>query len=605
MRRKNQEQPRLPGRKFLGSAVIVLAAAVAIWPQMVHGPTCNSDFYFHFVSWSDAQRSIVQGILYPHWANSPNFGFGEPRFVFYPPLSWMAGALLGMVLPWKTVAVALAFLLLAGTGLANRVLAREMMEDGPATLAGCAAIFLGRSISDVSLRCDYAELTGGFWIPFLLMFLLRRRNLSGGMWQQAFDGSAAPLALVIAGIWLSNGPLGIEADYLAAAIALLSAVLEKSWAPMVRATCGVTLGMGLTGFYLIPAFWERRWANFQEAVTRPGFLIENSWLFGRHADPALARHDATLFKISVIGAAMFAVTVISMLVAWRRGTLPRERRWRIPLVIIPFAVFILLTPVSLPIWNWLPQLRFLQFPWRWLLVMQTPLAIFFASAVWVVPLRRRNAILAACALLFFAVGTATWAFSFSDCRVFDSGLKDWEEKGGAYGKPEYSPAGAQYQLVVPDIPSNCVIRNLSDLENISGEPGETLNAVQAESQNICTGDFREHLNLPELKGFSGVANQAGYLVLRLRSFPAWRVKVNGHVTGAMAEPGHGLLAVPVTPGPVDVVVRWRTTPDVVAGRWVSVLAILLLIALYVGERRLAVPQAREAEEAVTTARKPR
>ena len=175
------------------------------------------------------------GFLYPHWAYSPNFGAGEPRFVFYPPLSWMAGAILGMFLPWSVVPLVLSILLLAATGLAIRALARETMADGPATLAGCAAIFLGYALFNVYKRCDFAELTGGFWIPLLLLFALRRRNPSGNFWERTFDGSAAPLALVVAGIWLSNGPVGIMASYLLAAVALVSALMENSLVPMVRA----------------------------------------------------------------------------------------------------------------------------------------------------------------------------------------------------------------------------------------------------------------------------------------------------------------------------------------------------------------------------------
>ena len=48
---------------------------------------------------------------------SANFGAGEPRFVFYSPLTWMLGAALGFVLPWTLVPVVMTFLLLAGTGL--------------------------------------------------------------------------------------------------------------------------------------------------------------------------------------------------------------------------------------------------------------------------------------------------------------------------------------------------------------------------------------------------------------------------------------------------------------------------------------------------------
>ena len=45
------------------------------------------------------------------------------------------------------------------------------------------------------------------------------------LWRRALDGSTAPLALVLAGVWLSDAPLGVMASYLLAAVALAAALL--------------------------------------------------------------------------------------------------------------------------------------------------------------------------------------------------------------------------------------------------------------------------------------------------------------------------------------------------------------------------------------------
>src|SRR6202011_3599079 len=90
-------------RRFAGPGLIVLSATVATVPQFMRGPSCGHDFDFHLVSWIDAQQSWRQGIPYPHWTPTPNFEAGEPRFVFYPPLTWMLGAVLGAVFPWRFV----------------------------------------------------------------------------------------------------------------------------------------------------------------------------------------------------------------------------------------------------------------------------------------------------------------------------------------------------------------------------------------------------------------------------------------------------------------------------------------------------------------------
>ena len=52
------------------------------------------------------RASGTRASLYPHWVASANYGAGEPRFVFYPPLSWMLGAMLGVMLPWTWTPIA-------------------------------------------------------------------------------------------------------------------------------------------------------------------------------------------------------------------------------------------------------------------------------------------------------------------------------------------------------------------------------------------------------------------------------------------------------------------------------------------------------------------
>jgi hypothetical protein len=154
-------------------------------------------------------------------------GAGEPRFVFYSPLTWMLGAGLGLALPWQFVPMALTFLLLAGTGLATRALARRGAHRGAATLAGCAAIFSGYALFTAYERTAFAELAGGCWIPLVFLYIALHRRDASGLWRRAFDGSAFPLALAVAGAWLSNPTVGVMACYLLAAVALTSALLSS------------------------------------------------------------------------------------------------------------------------------------------------------------------------------------------------------------------------------------------------------------------------------------------------------------------------------------------------------------------------------------------
>ncbi len=496
--------------------------------------------------------------------------------------------MLGLIVPWPVVSTVLAYLLLAATGLANRALARQMIADGPATLAGCASIFLGNMLVDVYMRSDFAELAGGFWIPLLLLFQLRRYTKARlpKPCLQRMLGGVVPLTLVVAGIWLTNGPLGIMASYLLAATALVSAAIRKSWEPLVRAVLSFAIGGALAAVYLVPAIWERGWANIGSAISEREYVVENGWLFTHSDDPAWSRYYTMLDIHSWLALAMFGICAASVWIAWKRGKLATERAWWIPLALIPVAVLLMHLPLSEPLWNWLPALRYLQFPWRWLVVMNAPLAFFFAVAVWINPLRGRVALSAACTLVFFVITGAAWGICSQNCHDVDTAIPLVERTQGIRGKPEYSPPGIRHALVEPDVAANCEVKNIEDLSGAEHD----RQVSQSGSMHGCSGKFLQVADLPEHKVFVGTTDHAGYLILHLRSYPAWRVTVNGRVSSAVREEGYGLIAVPIPPGQAMVAVDWTTTPDVWLGRVLSALALALVTAIWLAERKLLRPR---------------
>ena len=186
---------RILPQSYWGVILILLAAAVAVVPQLIRGNSCGHDFDVHLVSWLDCVNAWRHGIPYPHWAPSPNYGAGEPRFVFYPPLTWMLGAALGVIFPWSIAPIVLTFLTLAGTGLATRALALEALDDAPATLAGCVALFSGFALFTAYERSAFPEFAGGVLLPLLLLFALRDRALrlapASLARRASFDGSTA------------------------------------------------------------------------------------------------------------------------------------------------------------------------------------------------------------------------------------------------------------------------------------------------------------------------------------------------------------------------------------------------------------------------------
>jgi len=146
--------------------------------------------------------------------------------------------------------------------------------------------------------------------------------------------------------------------------------------------------------------------------------------------------------------------------------------------------------------------------------------------------------------------------------------------------------------IATGLPAACLVTDpFNTLGKPTGDPDS--NPVWQADQGSCDQTIsasavegKNHTEHFELKGNTV---HAGYLVLRLTRYPAWRVVLNGQQVGDMPQRNDGLLTIPVLQGPVALTVDWTATPDVVAGRWLSALAAVLITGLWWAERKLARP----------------
>jgi len=579
-----------------GILLIPLAALLAASPRFFRGVSCGHDFEFHLISWLETQRSWSQGVLYPHWAQTPNWDAGEPRFVFYPPLTWMLGALLGYAIPWEWVPATLTFLFLTAVGLSTRALARRFLAAPAATLAGVLASATPYAFFTAYERTAFSELAAACWIPLLLLFAWRQSQiwvpqvsiLRPGIAQirTALDGSAAPLALILAAVWLTNAPAGVMASYLLAFAAAAAAVILRQWWPIVRAATAAPIGIGLAAFYLVPAACEQRWIDIQQAVD-VGMRVGDSWLFSRHASPDLALHDQVLRAASILLVLTTVLALSALVVGLRRCRLSRESRmYWLPLAILVPGIFLLQLPVSAPVWNLLPKLQFLQFPWRWLMVLGIPYAIFLAAAT---PLQNRRSrawsAVICIAILALYTGLASHFF-FQICDEEDqvsNQLAIFHAGTGVEGTDEYAVAGSDNSQIASGLPDGCLV---SDPAQELGESQDGTAPVWYAEQGSCDDTYTAQLWQNEHKLLQIDSDHDGFVILRLSRYPAWQITVNGKPATSPISRQDGLAVVSVAAGPSTIEVRWTTTPDVRWGRDISLASLVLLAALWMAERRI-------------------
>ena len=575
-------EPMPRDRRYL--LMVPLAALVAVLPLLLHGCSCGHDFDFHLLNWIEAATQFSHGNLHPHWAFTPAFNAGEPRFVFYPPISWYLGAFLGMVLmhlpyvsevaTWNAVPVLFTWIALTASGFALYRLAREFVRPDAALIASALYLANPYMLFTAFERTAYAELLAAAWMPLLLLAILREKV--------TVPRVALPLAL----LWLTNAPAAVMGSYTLALLAALRLISNfragETSAPLIasegraagrsaalslalKTAGGTLLGLGLAAFYIVPAAYERRYVQIATAIM-PGLRIQDNFLFEHTTGPDAADHDTVLRTASMVAVLLVAVTAAVLIANFIRRRMA-VRAYAVPVFPLTFlaaGIGFLLIPWSLPIWSHVPQAAFLQFPWRLMAVLAVVLAVAVGGMLDGLRLGPwASGILG----LAVAAGLAFPAYRVFGQRCFiedqpGTRLALFHSSAGTDATDEYTPLGADNNAL-----------------KASGPPYWLSDSAQAPAPlNVIPAAVAARFNIS--------TPHAEFLIINLRAYPSWKIALDGTVNAQRIPRRDGLIALPVPAGASMVEIRYGQMFDQTLGDGITLLALALLLwLLYAGWMR--------------------
>ena len=526
------------------------------------GNVSGHDFMFHVESWMDVAGQWRAGIFFPRWAEWANWGFGEPRFVFYPPLSWLAGAAIGSVLPWRMAPGAYIWLALIVAGMSMWRLAREWLSGPYASLAAALYVVNPYQLVIVYFRSAFGELLAAALLPLLIWAALR---VTRGEWRRV-----PLLAFAFAGVWLSNAPAAVIATYSLGVAIAVACLLRRGLSALILGLMSVTAGFGLAAFYIVPATFEQKWVQIAQIVSQD-LQPSANFLFTRANDPDFVAFN---WKVSWVALGFIAATAIAAL-----GTLKKRRAladaWWTLCALAAVATAMMLPP-SVWLWRELPKLWFIQFPWRWLDVVGLAFAFLVAAAI--AGLRNRVAQQTLAIVIFAAIAVAG-AFMARDAIWDSSDISSIAEAihsaRGYEGTDEYAPIGCdRYQFPGnPDDDERPV--------GVSPDPAPRVAKLDPDSGGVvpATG-VRLHTQVwtSERRVVTAESAEAVTLAVRLVNYPAWTVQVNGHDARFDLRTETQQILVPLSAGTNRVEIRFRRTPDRTLGGAISALSAAALCA---------------------------
>jgi hypothetical protein len=317
----------------------------------------------HLFRLVEVARGLSDGILYPRFLPDAYGGLGGPILNFNPVAPYYLPALLVLsgIGPIAALKIVAGLLMVAG-GLAMRVLARPHAGRAGAAVAGLAYIFFPYRIADLYVRMAYSELAAMVVLP--LAMASARRAVQ----------SPAPRRLATAGLLMGALPMvHFPASVLGLPLVAFYALGTAKRGGHLRAAgrLGICLVLALLAgaFSWLPALVEIEGTHYREStggldnyshhfVGATQFLSPR-WGFGSSMPGA---EDQMSFQIGWVH-----LLALAALLTGARLLVPLRPLAAFSSVVVGGGTFLMLGS-SRWIWDRLPVLQNVQFPWRILML---------------------------------------------------------------------------------------------------------------------------------------------------------------------------------------------------------------------------------------------
>ena len=242
----------------------------------------------------------------------------------------------------------------------------------------------------------------------------------------------------------------------------------------------------------------------------------------------------------------------------------RNRQVSLALLLVGSAATVLTLRLSTPFWTYLPKLRFVQFPWRWMSMIALVAACFIAFAME----KRRGWLwfpalfLLSLSFAFFQVQNSWW-----DEDEMPT-LRDAFDTGHGFdGTDEYDPLGDDHL----DLPLNAPLAVILPPDEDTTPPQTQLKFLRWSAEH---------------KEVRVDASAGTRVALRVLNYPAWRVEVNGKRISPERMDDVNQMVVPVEAGSSDIRVDFVRTGDRILGNLISsASALFAAVLLWMSRKR--------------------
>ncbi|MEK7543312.1 MAG: hypothetical protein AAB557_00425 [Patescibacteria group bacterium] len=509
----------IPIYEWVGWIIVLLISLISIRYLFVPGFLPTHDGEYHLIRFYEFGRMLDAGNFFPRWAPGLNSGYGVPLFTFFYPLPNYIGSLFHLF-GWS-LADSFRWTMAAGyiiAIIASYYWLKRLYGTIPAVAGSVIGAFTPYWFVDIFVRGSIGEVLAIAFVFIALSCVVYEKKTL--------------LAFAIAGIIVSHNII---------AMIFLPIIIVYAWMTGRSLALAVVMGIILSSYFWVPALVERRYVvglntvNYQDHFPELAQLLIPSWGTGL-SGPGFAL-DEMSYQIGFIP---MLILLVSPVLFWRK-----ERFALLFIGAAGVALFLMLE-ISIPVWEKVPLLPNLQYPWRLLSVgfVVTP---FLAAA------------------MFSRIRWPFIAISVALC----AGLVSF-----SYTKPVlYAPRPDAYYLSR---------REFTDGTSSLGNGFSTAwmawqPARPAKRMEIVSGEGSVTMKEEGMTKFVGEVDSSsgGKLRIHVAYYPGWNVVVDGKSLDVTPDE-KGMISVPFSPGTHLITTNFFDTPLRVA---VNLLSLVCLVGL--------------------------
>ncbi|MCZ6602724.1 MAG: 6-pyruvoyl-tetrahydropterin synthase-related protein, partial [Planctomycetota bacterium] len=508
-------------------------------------------------------ENIRNGILIPRWAPDLSHGYGQPQFIFAPPLLYILGEVFHLA--GANVVLSIHFVCIMGIALGALgvfLLGRAFGGRWGGVLAAAAFTLGPYMLLDLYVRSAYAEALAIAFTPWILLGLWR---LSEGSQRTGVTIAA----LGVAGVMLSHVGVALMFVPLCAFFVCALATSRKDAKYFMRGAGAIALGMALAAYFWVPAFIERGDVRMDRALggsldfrrhfVHVGQIWNSPWGYGTSV---AGRGDEISLEAGKVQ--LVLALLILMALPFRMSRMKGRRVALVCLAIGAGAGMFLMTRSSSFLWEKIPLLQYLQFPWRFLSLVTVCLAAIASFLPALDPRSKPRAI--GCGIVLAAL-IAT-QISHAGPKAYKpyipkehTALAIASGHLGVTTRREYEPRTVLQDTLLPDY---------------SPIPAEFLDAA---------GEVELLGSHPEWKSIRVSREQPGNLRINLLHYAGWRAELDGVEIPLEIEEGPGRIIVSIPTGEHRLELRFHSTALRTASGCLSALALLGLVTSLILNRR--------------------